>query len=75
MRDCNFKTSTLSPKKLPRASLSIRLHFPASIANSENKAKPESDVTPTYKETLNFDDDTSKGEDSCYPLTRIGFLD
>ena len=37
--------------------------FPASIANSKNK-----DVTPTDKETLNFDDDTSKGEDSCYPL-------
>ena len=36
--------------------------FPASIANSKNK-----DVTPTDKETLNFDDDISKGEDSCYP--------
>ena len=47
------------------------MHFPASITNSKNKAKPGSDVTPTDKETLNFDDDTSIGEDSCYLLTRM----
>ena len=51
--------------------LNIRLHFPASITNSKNKAKPESDVTQTDKETVNFVDDTSKGKDSCYPLIRI----
>ena len=30
------------------------IHFPASIVNSKNKAKPESDVTLTDKETLNL---------------------
>ena len=49
----------------------MRFSFPASIANSKNKAKLGGDVTPTYKETLDFDDNTLKGEDSCYPLTRI----
>ena len=34
------------------------------MASSENKAKPESDVTPAGEETLDFDDDASKGEDS-----------
>ena len=51
------------------------MHFPATKGNSKNKAKPESDVTPTDKETLDFDDNTLKGEDWCYPLTRIVFLD
>ena len=36
------------------------------MASSENKAKSESDVTPAGEETLDFDDDTSKGEVSCY---------
>ena len=40
------------------------------MASSESKPKPESDVTPAGEETLDFDDDTSKGEDSCYSLTR-----
>ena len=40
------------------------------MAISESKAKPESDVTPAGEETLDFDDDTSKGEDSCFSLTR-----
>ena len=44
--------------------------FPASMASSEVKAKPGSDVTPTGEETLDFDDDTSKGENSCYSLNR-----
>ena len=32
------------------------------MASSESKAKPESDVTPAGEVTLDFDDDTSKGE-------------
>ena len=40
------------------------------MASSESKAKPESDVTPPGEETLDFDGDTSKGEDSCYSLSR-----
>ena len=44
--------------------------FPASMASSEVKAKPGSDVTTAGEETLHFDDDTSKGKDSCYSLTR-----
>ena len=32
------------------------------MASSESKAKPESDVIPAGEETLDFDDDTSKGE-------------
>ena len=51
----------------------IRLHFPASIENSKKTNKPGTDVSPPDKETLNFDDDISKGEDLCYPLTRIRF--
>ena len=44
--------------------------FPASMASSEVKAKPGSDVTPVGEEdTLSFYDDTLKGEDSCYSLT------
>ena len=50
---------------------SIAFNLPASITNSNNKPKPGSDVTPSNKETLDFDHDTSKGNDSCYPLTRI----
>ena len=40
------------------------------MASTESKAKPESYVTPAGEETLDFDDDTSKGEDSCYSLRR-----
>ena len=36
------------------------------MASSGSEAKPESDVTPAGEETLDFADDTSKGEDSCY---------
>ena len=44
--------------------------FPASMASSEVKAKPGSDVTPVGDESLDFDDDTLKGDDSCYSLIR-----
>ena len=40
------------------------------MASSKSKAIPESDVTPAGEETLDFDDDTSKGEASCYFLNR-----
>ena len=43
------------------------------MADSESEPIPESDVTPTGEETLDFDDDTSKGEDSCYYLSRSRF--
>ena len=36
------------------------------MAGSESKAIPESDVTSAGEETVDFDDDTSKSEDSCY---------
>ena len=45
--------------------INICYHFPASMASSKSKAKLESDVTPAGEETLDFDDDTLKGEDSC----------
>ena len=38
------------------------------MASSEVKAKPGSDVTPVFEDSLDFDDDTLKGEDSCYSL-------
>ena len=40
------------------------------MTNTENKAKTENDVSPAGEKTLKFDEDTSKGEDSCYSLTR-----
>ena len=40
------------------------------MASSEGKANPGSDVTPLGEDTLDFDDDTLKGEDSCYSLIR-----
>ena len=40
------------------------------MAGSEVKAKTGSNVTPVGEHTLDFDDDTLKGEDSCYSLTR-----
>ena len=43
------------------------------MASSESKAKSEIDVTPASEETLDFDDDTSKGEDSCYYRSRSRF--
>ena len=43
------------------------------MASSGSKAKPKSDVTPAGKETLDFDVDTAKGEDSCYYRSRSRF--
>ena len=43
------------------------------MADSEGEAIPESDVTPVGEETLDFHDDTSKGEDSCYYRSRSHF--
>ena len=40
------------------------------MASSESEAKTKNDVGPADEETLDFDDDNSKGEDSCYSLTR-----
>ena len=40
------------------------------MATSESKAKPGGDITPASEETLDFDDDTSKGDASCYSLAR-----
>ena len=40
------------------------------MASSEVKAKPRTDVTPVGEDTLDFDDDTLKGEDLCYSLIR-----
>ena len=40
------------------------------MASSEVKAKPGSDVTPVGEDTLDFDDDTLKGEDLCFALIR-----
>ena len=35
------------------------------MASSKVKAEPGSDVTPVGEDTLDFDDDTLKGEDLC----------
>ena len=43
------------------------------MAGSESEAIPENDVTPAGKETMDFYDDTLKGEDSCFSLTRSRF--
>ena len=40
------------------------------MASSESEVKTESDVTPAGEENLDFDENTSKGEASCYSLTR-----
>ena len=45
--------------------------FPASMASSQIKAKSESDVTPADEETLDFDDDTLKGNESFLSLARL----
>ena len=43
------------------------------MASSESKAKSEGDITPAGEENLKLDDDTLKGEDSCYSLTISSF--
>ena len=40
------------------------------MASSEVKAKPGSDVTPVGEDTLDFDDNTLKGEYPCNYLIR-----
>ena len=40
------------------------------MASSESKTKTKNDVGPADEETLDFDENTLKGEDSCFPLTR-----
>ena len=57
------------------SNLNIKIFvFPASMASSEVKAKPGSDVTPAGEENLHFDDDTLRGKESflsvaCLSLT------
>ena len=41
------------------------------MASSEKEAKCESDVTPAGEETLDFDDDTSKGRIHVILLTEV----
>ena len=43
------------------------------MTSTENKAKTENDVTPAGEKTWKCDDDTPKGEDSCFSLTRGRF--
>ena len=43
------------------------------MADSEREAIPKSDVTPAGEDTLDFDDDSSKGEDLCYYRSRSRF--
>ena len=43
------------------------------MTSTENKAKTENVVKPAGEETLDFDDDTSKGEDACYHRSRSRF--
>ena len=40
------------------------------MAGSESEAKTKNDVRPADEETLDFDENTLKGEDSCFPYTR-----
>ena len=40
------------------------------MASSESKTKTEGDITQAGEETLDFDEDTSKGDDSCYSIDR-----
>ena len=40
------------------------------MASGESEAESESDFTPAGEENLDFDKNTSKGEASCYSLTR-----
>ena len=41
------------------------------MASSENKSKPEIDVTPAGEEALDFDDDTLRGKESFLLLARL----
>ena len=41
------------------------------MASSQVKGKPGSDVTPVGEETLDFDDDTLRGKESCHLLARL----
>ena len=41
------------------------------MASSEVKAKPGSDITPVGEDTLDFDDDTLRGKESCHLLARL----
>ena len=43
------------------------------MTSTENKAKTENVFKPAGEETLDFDDDTLKGEDSCYYRNRSCF--
>ena len=43
------------------------------MASTENKAKTENVVKPVGEETCKCDEDTLKGEDSCFSLTRSRF--
>ena len=38
------------------------------MASSESKAKTEGDIAPAGEETLDFDEDTLKGDDLCYSI-------
>ena len=49
------------------------LILPASMTSTENKAKTENVVKPAGEETCKCDDDTLKGEDLCFSLTRSRF--
>ena len=41
------------------------------MTSTENKAKTENVIKPAGEENWKCDDETLKGEDSCYPLNRI----
>ena len=43
------------------------------MISTENKAKTENVVKPVGEKTWKCDDDTLKGEDSCFSLTRSRF--
>ena len=43
------------------------------MTSTENKAKTENVVKPDGEETSKGDNDTLKGEDSCFSLTRNRF--
>ena len=41
------------------------------MTSTENKAKTENVIKPAGEENWKCDDETLKGENSCYPLNRI----
>ena len=43
------------------------------MTSTENKAKTENVVKPAGEETWKCDDDTLKGEDLCFSLTKSRF--